>query len=460
MPRIKSDPSPDPSLPPLPALQRCAAVAFEGEDAISACVNRQLVRHAQYCYEHSRFYRRRFDDAGLTPRDIQSSADLRRLPFTTKADLAEHGIELLCVPQHRIVDICQTSGTTGAPVALLQTAQDLERLAYNEETCFTAAGLTAEDRVLVACAIDRCFMAGLAYFEGLRHIGATAVRAGGGNPAMLAEMILTHRPSAMIGVPSTLLETAKLLKKRGVDPSELGVSRLICIGEPVRDADLSPSSLGHRLGQMWAARVLGTYASTEMATSFAECAEGDGGGHILPDLIAVEIVDEAGEPLPPGELGEVVATPLQVTGMPLLRLKTGDVAAVLTQDCPCGRKTWRIGPVVGRKAQMLKVHGTTLYPTAVFAALQSLDGIRNYCLEVHEDYELSDRVRVIVGLEDGLHLTEEEIAERIRAKVRVKLEVAIALPEEIQRRTMVEGRRKPVLMLDCRQGRKEGVGSA
>ncbi len=445
--------------PSLPGLQRCAAVSFEDTEAILACTNRQLTRHIQYCYAQSRFYRRRFDEAGLTPRDMQSVTDLRRLPFTTKADLAEHGDELLCVPQRQIVDICQTSGTTGTPVALLQTAQDLERLAYNEETCFTAAGLTTEDRVVVACAIDRCFMAGLAYFEGLRRLGATAIRAGGGHPAMLAEMVLTYRPSAMIGVPSTLLEAARVLQKRGVDPLGLGVSRLICIGEPVRDADLSPSSLGRRLSQAWGAQVLGTYASTEMATSFAECAGGCGGGHVLPDLIVIEIVDDAGTPVSPGELGEVVATPLQVTGMPLLRLKTGDIAALLTQHCPCGRKTWRVGPVVGRKAQMLKVHGTTLHPAAVFAALQSLEGIRNYCLEVHQDYELSDRVRVIVGLEEGLRLSEAEIGDRIRARVRVKLDVVIAPPEEIQRRTVVEGRRKPVLVFDYRNGRKEGLGS-
>ena len=152
---------------------------------------------------------------------------------------------------------------------------------------------------------------------------------------------------------------------------------------------------------LWAAQVLGTYASTEMATSFTECAQGRGGGHVLPDLIAVEILNEAGEPVPPGQPGEVVATPLQVTGMPLLRLSTGDIAALLTDPCPCGRKTYRLGPVLGRKAQMLKVRGTTLYPPAIFAALQSLEGIRNYCLDVYQDHELSDRVRVAVGLEDG-----------------------------------------------------------
>jgi phenylacetate-CoA ligase len=409
-----------------------------------------LADHVRYCYEFSRFYRRRLDDAGLKPQDIHCLADLGDVPVTTKADLAEHGSELLCVSESEVVDVCQTSGTTGTPVALLQTERDLRRLAYNEESCFRAAGLTAQDRVLIACALDRCFMAGLAYFEGLRSLGATAIRAGAGSPSIVGEAILLHKPSAVIGVPSMLWEAGRSLQRRGIDPQSLNIRSMICIGEPVRDVDLSLSTLGQRLHDTWGTQVLGTYASTEMATSFTECADGRGGGHVLPDLIAVEILDETGKPVPPGEPGEVVATPLQVTGMPLLRLATGDIATLLTDPCPCGRRTYRIGPVVGRKAQMLKVRGTTLYPTAIFAALQSLEGIRNYCLEVHQDHELSDRVRVLVGLEEGVRVKEAEISDRIRSRVRVTLDVAIAPAEEIRKRTVIEGLRKPVLIFDYR----------
>ena len=113
--------------------------------------------------------------------------------------------------------------------------------------------------------------------------------------------------------------------------------------------------------------MLGTYASTEMATSFADCTFGTG-GHLLPDLMVVEIVDDAGPPLPPGEPGEVVATPLQVSGMPLVRFRTGDIATLHAAPCPCGRTSPRLGPVIGRKSQMLKVKGTTVYPPAIFAA--------------------------------------------------------------------------------------------
>jgi len=439
-----------------PELERAGTVAFGSVQQIEACTNRLLQRHVRYCYERSDFYRHRFDRLGLGVEDFRCVADLKKLPFTTKEDLAEHAEQLLCVAPREIVDICQTSGTTGMPIALSQTEQDLQRLAYNEQSCFVAADLTADDRVIVACALGRCFMAGLAYFEGLRRMGATAIRVGAGRPSVLAEAVRVHKPSTIVGVPSNLLQTGKLLQSQGVAPSELGVTKLICIGEPVREADLSLSALGQRLGDLWQAQVLGTYASTEMASSFAECAEGSGGGHVLADLIVVEIVDEAGNPTLPGEPGEVIATPLQVTGMPVLRLKTGDIATLLTEPCACGRNTPRIGPVLGRKAQMLKVQGTTVYPAAVFAALREIEEVCNYYLEIYQDYELSDRPRVIVGLEEGAPVTREQIASRICGRVRVTLEVVIATPQEVSKRTRVENRRKPVLVFDYRDDRKKG----
>jgi len=440
----------------LPEILERPDMASESRQAIRACTDDLLARHVRYCYERSAFYRDRFNRLGLGPEAIRTVADLHILPFTTKADLASSGERLLCVPLDQVVDVCQTSGTTGEPVTLLQTERDLQRLAYNEYQCFTAAGLTCANRVAVACSLERCFMAGLAYFEGLRRIGACAVRVGAGSPSLLAETVLSHRPFAIVGVPSSLLACAHLLSRRGLDPAGLGVRKLVCIGEPVRDRDLGLSPLGLRLHKAWGAQVLGTYASTEMATSFAECDQGRGGGHILPDLIVVEIVDEAGASVPAGQPGELVATPLQVTGMPLLRLKTGDITTLLTEPCPCGRLTHRLGPVLGRKAQMLKVRGTTVYPNDVFAVLQGLDGVEDYCLEVHEDFELSDRPRVIVGLDKDTSLTADEIGERIRGRLRVRLEVVIVATEEVRRRVREEGRRKPIRVFDYRGRGKDG----
>ena len=407
-----------------------------------------LRRHVRHCAAHSPFYRRMFDRLGVKAEELQRVGDLARLPFTEKSDLeCCHG-EFLALPPSGIVDLCLTSGTTGKSVAMLQSAGDLDRLAYNEELSFRGVGITREDRVLVAAAIDRCFMAGLAYFLGLTRIGATVIRGGSSSTALLMELVRSCRPSAIVGVPSLLLAVAEKLQQEGVEPSGLGITRLVCIGEPIRSGDFALSPLGARLVQSWRCPVFGTYASTEMATSFTDCTAGLG-GHLHPDLIAVQIVDEKGEPVPDGSLGEVVATPLGVGGMPLIRFRTGDIASLHHGPCPCGRNSPRIGPVVGRKSQMLKYRGTTVYPPAIAFVLQGMHGVRGFYIEVESEFALSDRIRVVVGSADP-SLSASLVAERIAAAIRVRPEVVIVPPEEVLRVTVQDDKRKPVVFFDRR----------
>jgi phenylacetate-CoA ligase len=407
-----------------------------------------LRRQLAYCAAHSPFYRRMFDRLGVTGEDLQRPGVLTRLPFTEKSDLESWHAEFLAVPPDQIVDLCLTSGTTGKSVAMLQSAGDLDRLAYNEELSFRGVGITCEDRVLVAAAIDRCFMAGLAYFLGLTRIGATVIRGGSSSTGLLMELIRSCRPSAIVGVPSLLLSVAEKFQQEGVDPAGLGVTRLVCIGEPVRRGDFTLSPLGERLVQHWRCRIFGTYASTEMATSFTDCEKGLG-GHLHPDLLALEIVDEKGEPVPDGSCGEVVATPLGTGGMPLLRFRTGDIAALYREPCPCGRNTPRLGPVVGRKSQMLKFRGTTVYPPAIASVLQGMAGVRGFYLEVESEFALSDRIRVVVGSANPA-LSAAQVAESIAAAIRVRPEVVIVPPEEVLRVTLRDDKRKPVIFFDRR----------
>ena len=407
-----------------------------------------LRRHVRFCAAHSPFYREMFGRIGVRPDQITGVRDLPLLPFTVKGDLEQRHGDFLAAAQRDCVDLCLTSGTTGKPVAMFQTPGDLERLTYNEEISFRAAGFTREDRVLVAAAIDRCFMAGLAYFMGLTKIGATVIRGGSSGAGLLAELVKSCRPTALVGVPSLLLAVGERLQKDGVDPAWLEVSKLVCIGEPVRRQDLSLSPLGERLEALWRGRIYGTYASTEMATSFTDCEAGLG-GHLHPDLMALELVDEEGNPVQPGSFGEVVATPLGVTGMPLLRFKTGDIATLHSDPCLCGRTTPRLGPVLGRKSQMLKCRGTTVYPPAISTALQGIPEIRGHYIEARAEFALSDQIRVVVGSTDD-SLTAEAVADRIAAAIRVKPEVSIVTPEEILRVTMKEDKRKPVTFFDYR----------
>jgi len=410
---------------------------------------RLLQQHLAYLQKASPYYQGLFRDIGFSVDQFQTLADLQRLPLTGKPELSAHNRDFLAVAEAQVVDICQTSGTTGAPVTIWQTESDLQRLAQNEQQAFVAAGIKCSDRVLVGAALDRVFMAGLAYFLGLRKIGATAIRAGSGQPALVAELIRLQRPNVLVGVPSLLLGVAHQLAASGHSPGELGIEKLICIGEPVRDPGLNLSALGAALQQQWQAEVFSTYASTELATAFADCTAGCG-GHLQPELVFVEIIDEQGQAVVSGEPGEVVVTPLGVEATPLLRYRTGDIASLHRDPCRCGRQTPRLGPIIGRRAQMLKCRGTTLFPGAISSALQEIAGVRGHYLEVHQDFDLSDRIRVVVGCKDD-SVSAEAVAAQIAAKTRVKPDVVLVSPEEISNKIIRPDQRKPVTFFDCRQ---------
>ncbi len=423
-------------------------LAFAPSQVICDQQQALLQAHMAYLAAHSPFYQRMAREQGFDLRDVRCYDDLAALPFTTKADLERCGDAFLCVEERQIADICLTSGTTGLPVAFMQSRQDLERLAFNERLAFSTAGLTADDRVLIAAAIDRCFMAGMAYFLGLKKIGATVIRGGSSSVSVVAQLIERFRPSALVGVPTLFLALADILRQKGIDPCDCGVKKLVCIGEPVRSQELTLSVLGARLQEQWAADIYGTYASTEMAATFVDCPYGCG-GHVPPELMLVEIVNDQGQRVAAGDVGEVVATPLQVTGMPLLRFKTGDVATLYCDPCECGRNSWRIGPVLGRKNQMLKYRGTTVYPPAIFAVLQELAEVQAFYIEVRDDYALSDQIRVVVG-SSCPDLTAHHVEELLAARIRVKPEVVIQDVDTVRNQTIQEDKRKPVTFFDYR----------
>lgn len=407
-----------------------------------------LDAHLAHCRRHSPFYRRLWagDTIGLEPLPLEG---LSRLPLTAKADLEACNDAFLALPMEAIADIVVSSGTTtGRPTRILYSARDLERLAYNEEKALGGCGLGRQDRVLLTCTLDRLFIAGLAYFLGLQRLGAATLRNGLGSLESHAEIIRRLEPSAIIGVPSFLRKLGHFLRDRGIDPGGTRVSRLICIGEPLRDRTLALSATGRELQTLWRAQVFSTYASSETVTSFCECEAGRG-GHLHPDLAVVEIVDDAGRPLASGQCGEVVVTPLLAEGMPLVRFRTGDISFLMEEPCPCGRLAPRLGPILGRRHQMLKVCGTTLYPPAIHAALEELEGVLEHYLIVERDGDRGDRLTAVVAPADA-SLAPETVSRHLQARLRVTPRVVIAGEAAVRREVFRPESRKPLRFLDRR----------
>ncbi len=284
-----------------------------------------LRRVLDYSRQHSPFYKEKLGNLHYS---LQSLKDVQSLPFTTKEDMQVRNMDFLCVPKTAVSEYTATSGTMGKPVTIALTESDLQRLAYNEAQSFRCADGSAEDIYQLALTLDRQFMAGIAYYSGIRAMGAAAVRTGPGLPAFQWETAERLRSTGIVAVPSFLAAMADSAAKEGVDLSQSSITKAICIGEPLRNADFSLNALGRKLADFWPMLTCyGTYAATELQTAFTECSAGMGGHH-QPDLIVVEIVDEGGAPLPDGQPGEVVITTLGIEGMPLLRYKTGDVAAL------------------------------------------------------------------------------------------------------------------------------------
>lgn len=413
---------------------------FLDRDAIRDEQAQLLAEHIEYCRVKSPYYAKKLIDIPVAT--AANSFDiLFSLPFTSKDDLAQNINHFVAAPEYDIRDIAFSSGTTGVPLPIVYTENDLQRLAYNEQKAFIACGMTCYDKVLLTCTMDRCFIAGLAYREGARAVGASVIRNGLNSLESHAAVIAAIKPTIIIGVPSFLKKLIHFLDDENIVHSS--VKKLICIGEGVRNNECQLSLLGSLLEKQWGAKVYSTYASSETITSFCDC-EARCGGHLHHDLAILEIVDDNGQKCGPGELGEVVITPLQMEGMPVLRFKTGDISLFFDEKCICGRSTPRLGPIVGRKLQMMKINGTTIYPETLFSCLEAMPGITDYYIIAQSHDGHLDQAEVTVSLTSGSELTEAAISNRIAATARVRLTVKIELYGHVHQQIFAGVSRKPV----------------
>ena len=436
-------------------------IEFESIDTIKAFQDEKLRKAVLYLKEHSPYYQRLFEKCHININNIRQIEDLVNIPFTDKKDLQLFNEDFLCVPKEKVIDYITTSGTLGEPVTFGCTEIDLQRLAYNEKKSFSCAGLHPGNILQLMTTIDKRFMAGLAYFLGIRELGASIIRVGNGIPELQWDTIMRIKPDSIMCVPSFIPHLIQYAEEHDIDYKNSSIKKIIGIGEGLRNQNFSLNLLGQQIKSKWDVQLFATYSSTEMGSTFSECEYGCG-GHVHPELIIVEIIGEDNMPVADGDIGEVVITTLGVEGMPLLRFRTGDMCAKIVEPCRCGRNSYRLTPLVGRKNNMIKLKGTTLYPPAINDILDNTDYVQNYVIYVQDSEAGTDDVVVKVGLKaDALARRKafvensgaivEDLKNRFRAHLRVSPKVEIHSVAKIQAINFPPKTRKPVKFIDLRK---------
>ena len=417
---------------------------------IKSFQEQKLLELLAYVNEHSPYYKRLFAKSTIDIKSIKTLEDLQLLPVTSKEDLQKYNDDFLCVPVNKIIDYATTSGTLGEPVTFGLTDNDLERLAYNEAISFDCAGIKEGDVVQMMTTIDRRFMAGLAYFLGLRKMKVGVIRVGAGIPELQWDSILKYKPTHLITVPSFLLKLIEYAENNNIDYNNSSIKGAICIGESLRNQDFSMSILSKKITDKWNIKLFSTYASTEMSTAFTEC-EHSIGGHHHPELIIIEVLDENNKPVKNGESGELTFTTIGVEAMPLVRFKTGDIVQLHNEPCACGRNTLRVGPVIGRKQQMIKYKGTTLYPPAMNDVLTHFENIESHIIEISTNDLGTDEILIKIAVKTQSEAFLQELKDHFRAKLRVTPKIEFTTKEILNPLIFNPMSRKPITFFDKRK---------
>jgi phenylacetate-CoA ligase len=396
--------------------------------ALEALQLERLRRTVAACYEHVPLYRERLDGAGVRPGDIATLADVARLPFTTKDDFrTAYPYGLFAVPFDEVVEVHSSSGTTGTPVVGGYSRADLDTWADLVARLASAAGVVPGDVAQVAFGYGM-FTGGFGLHYGLQRIGALVVPHSAGNTARQLQFMADFGATVLICTPSYALHLAEAAAQAGV--RERLKLRLGLFG-----AEACSDALRARIEERWGISATDNYGLTEVIGPgvAGECERKDG-MHIAEDHFLVEVLDPAtGEPVPEGEVGELVFTSLTKECSPVLRYRTRDLSRVTREPCACGRTTARMGKVIGRTDDMFIVSGVNVFPSTIEAVLFAIEGLEPHYEIVLERKGALDTftVRVEVneqifdGWMDDLVAFERRISETLRSALLVRPKVKL-----------------------------------
>lgn len=394
-------------------------------------------------YSHSPFYRQKLDEAGVDPRRIRTVADLTRLPFTTKSELRTgYPLGLLAVPEEQVVRIHSSSGTTGKPVVVPYTANDVSMWAEMMARSLATAGLTSSDRVQVTPGYG-LWTAGIGFQAGVERLGAMTIPTGPGNTEKQIEMMIDLQSTALIGTSSYGLLLAEEIHKRGLR-DRIKLRRGIFGSERWGD------KMRARIEELLGIETFDIYGLTEIyGPGIAiDCPE-HSGLHFWHDQLLFEIIDPVtGEQLPVGTEGELVVTTLTKEGMPLLRYRTRDITRINTGQCPCGSPYPTIRRVLGRTDDMIKIKGVNIYPGQVDHVLQITEGAGSeYQIILTRD---QGKDSILVKVEGGQNYSFDKVADLCRKNIKARIGI-LANVEVVPQGSLPRSEKKSKRVYDNRE---------
>ena len=358
------------------------------------------------------FYQKKLE--GINVDDIKSQEDFEKLPFTWKGDLREaYPLGLRAVPEEEIVRIHSSSGTTGIPVIIPYTKKDIDDWATMFSRCYKMAGVTNKDRIHITPGYG-LWTAGIGFQNGAEKLGAMTIPMGPGNTDKQLRMMVDMESTVLCATSSYALLLAEEIAKRGIG-DKIKLKKGIIGSE--RWGDKMRKRIANELG----VKLYDIYGLTEVyGPGIAISCEHECGMHYWDDYVYIEIVDpKTGKNLPDGEIGEIVITTLHKEGAPLIRYRTHDLSRIIPGDCPCGCKHPRLGVIMGRTDDMMKIKGVNVFPSQIEEVLKEFP-------ELSSEYQIrishldgKDTMRIYVETDGSVDFVElsKRIAERVKSRI-------------------------------------------
>lgn len=409
----------------------------------------RLQKTVRHCM-NSPFYKQRFAENHLSPEDIRSLDDLQKIPFTTKQDLRDtYPFELASVPLEKTVRLHSSSGTTGNPTVILHTQKDLDEWANAVARCLYMVGLRPGD-IFQNSSGYGMFTGGLGFQYGAERLGMLTVPAAAGNTKRQLKFISDFGTTALHAIPSYAARMYEVMQEMGIDPRRDTKLRTLIIG-----AEPHSEEQRRRIEDMLGVKAYNSFGMSEMCgpgVAF-ECQE-QNGLHIWEDYYIVEIINpDTLEPVPEGEVGELVLTTINREAMPLLRYRTRDLTRILPGECPCGRHHKRLDRMKGRSDDMIILKGVNIFPIQIETILLQFKELGSDYLITLETAESNDEMTVEVELSQlftddygRLQSLTREITRQLKDEIlvtpRVKLVPKGTLPKSEGKAVRVKDLRK------------------